>query len=225
MPASGPLSDSYFKMTTSDRLLMERAKDHSYTYYLFDVSDTSPGKDEVEFIRSRIDNMAILNVGGGKSLQDLLSQDEQSPGKFSPKAVVNVDPFIGNEDIKMNQRGFYTSLSASAASPSLEKDLENNACPNQYDEIWSVYSCPFYLTTPAEIHDFFGNMKKLLRKGSILRIFPLSICVAPEGIYSKKIEERKNSIKQAIEAIVTSGEYETYIESGSDGNLLLIRKN
>ena len=157
-----------------------------------------------EYLKNKLDGKVIYLLGGGKSANDLL-QDNQ----INPKKVVNIDPFISKEDIERNKKGFYRSISERADGKNLIKEV-NSKNIELADEIWASYSVPFYNESAEEIDNLISNIKGLLKEGGNCRITPIST----------QNEQAKQAMMYNLKQIVDSKEYNIY----ADENTLIIHK-
>ncbi len=173
-----------------------------YSGSLFNVHSNLP--EAREYLKNKLDGKVIYLLGGGKSANDLL-QDNQ----INPKKVVNIDPFISKEDIERNKKGFYRSISERADGKNLIKEV-NSKNIELADEIWASYSVPFYNESAEEIDNLISNIKGLLKEGGNCRITPIST----------QNEQAKQAMMCNLKQIVDSKEYNIH----ADKNTLIIHK-
>ncbi len=173
-----------------------------YSGSLFNVHSNSP--EAREYLKNKLDGKVIYLLGGGKSANDLL-QDNQ----INPKQIVNIDPFISEEDIERNKKGFYRSIPERADSKKLMEEV-NNKKIELADEIWASYSVPFYNESAEEIDNLISNIKGLLKEGGNCRITPIST----------QNEKAKQAILYNLKQIVDSKEYNIHV----DKDTLIIHK-
>ena len=140
---------------------------YPYTYSLFEVTNIN-GDEAKEYLKKKLDNKRICLLGGGKSMQDLVQSD-----LIHPELIVNVDPFLDEENIDRNIHKNYKSVGIKADDPLLSKKIGEDGIPAQFDEIWASYSVPFYNTNTEEIDNLFKNIDKMLAEGGNCRITPL----------------------------------------------------
>jgi hypothetical protein len=98
----------------------------------------------------------ILLVGGGNSpiLTDLLGL------RYWPKSVTNVDPYASPQN-------------DSTQILHLEDFLEYNIFPDSYDEIWALYSLPFWLDDIKKTDFFLAHALYGLAPEGNFRIYPV----------------------------------------------------
>lgn len=197
----------------------------SYARFLFGLfhilSHEQPGLrlSVIEYLKSRLDGKKILNIGGGNSLLDILASSISfGSGTIVPEIVVNVDPHLVKESIKVGQKKNYRSVNVSGADVDLLDKLQQDGCPTSYDEIWALFSLPSYLIEISEFGIFFDNLKRLLSPGGIARIYPLSISKHKEYPYDSPDNDLKR--KEAIEKEI----FELAEEKGFAASLLPIER-
>lgn len=127
----------------------------------------------IETLQAAINGKYILVVGGGTSMDDLLSD-----GRFSPALLLNVDPFLYEEKPARGATGYYRSLPLDAASPDFLQGLQAEG-HDTFDEIWASWSVPHYCKTPDQVMQYFANMFKALKPGGSLRIYPITFVLDP----------------------------------------------
>ncbi len=143
---------------------------------------------EVEkYFKLKLDNKNICLLGGGQSCQDLVKSN-----LVKPKAIINIDPYIAQENIDRSSAGSYTSFNLKADDPSLEDHLKEIGI-SKFDEIWASYSVPFYNKNPKEIMNLFSNIKSLLSENGNCRITPLSIQEGCKEVFLDEIKKIKDS--------------------------------
>ncbi|MBI5457417.1 hypothetical protein HY971_01700 [Candidatus Kaiserbacteria bacterium] len=124
-------------------------------------------------LQATINGKRILVVGGGASMDDLLSDN-----RFAPALLLNVDPFLVEEKPARGAAGYYRSLPLDAASADFLQALQAGG-HDTFDEIWATWSVPHYCKTPDEVARYFANMFKALEPGGTLRICPVTFVVDP----------------------------------------------
>jgi len=183
---------NFFSETNQERSFFPSRYKKDNIYYsgsLFNVHSNSP--EAREYLKNKLDGKVIYLLGGGKSVNDLL-QDNQ----INPKQIVNIDPFISEEDIEKNKKGFYRSIPERADSKNLIEKI-NNEKIELADEIWASYSVPFYNESVEEIDNLISNIKGLLKEGGNCRITPIST----------QNEKAKQAMLYNLKQIVDSKEY------------------
>jgi hypothetical protein len=108
-------------------------------------------------------NAQIMVIGGGKS--PLQSQIDQYRRDIS---IVNIDP-VYNELNSKNEKekvgcNFYDNKIS---------DMINSK--RNFNEIWSCYALPIYASSPREVKDFYHRSVLSLKKGGVLRVFPIRV--------------------------------------------------
>jgi len=195
----------FFSKTNQGRSFFPSHYKKDGIYYcgsLFNVHSNSP--EAREYLKKKLDGKVIYLLGGGKSANDLL-QDTQ----INPKQIVNIDPFISEEDIKRNTKGSYKSISERADSKKLTEEVDNKKM-ELADEIWASYSVPFYNESAEEIDNLISNIKGLLKEGGNCRITPIST----------QNEQAKQAMLYNLKQIVDSKEYNIH----ADKDTLIIHK-
>lgn len=196
---------NFFSKTNQERSFFPSRYKKDGVYYsgsLFNVHSDLP--EAREYLKSKLDGKVIYLLGGGKSASDLL-QDAQ----IKPKQVVNIDPFISEEDIERNKNGLYRSISERADSNNLIKEVEKNKI-ELADEIWASYSVPYYNDSVEEINNLFYNIKGLLKEGGNFRITPIAT----------QNEQAKQAMLNNLKSIVNSKEYNIHLYE----NTLIVHK-
>lgn len=173
-----------------------------YSGSLFNVHSNSP--EAREYLKNKLDGKVIYLLGGGRSANDLL-QDTQ----INPRQIVNIDPFISEEDIERNKKGLYESISERADSKNLMEEIDSKKI-ELADEIWASYSVPFYNESAGEIDNLFSNIKRLLKEGGNCRITPIST----------QNEQAKQAMLYNLKQVVDSKEYNIH----ADKDTLIIHK-
>lgn len=195
----------FFSKTNQERSFFSSHYKKDGIYYsgsLFNVHSKSP--EAIEYLKNKLDGKVIYLLGGGKSANDLL-QDTQ----INPKQVVNIDPFISEEDIERNKKGFYRSIPERADSKNLMEEI-NGQNIELADEIWASYSVPFYNESAEEINNLINNIRRLLKEGGNCRITPIST----------QNEQARQAMMCNLKKIVDSREYNIH----ADKNTLIIHK-
>lgn len=195
----------FFSETNQERFFFPSRYKKDGIYYsgsLFNVHSKSP--EAIEYLKNKLDGKVIYLLGGGKSANDLLHDTQ-----INPKQVVNIDPFISEEDIERNKKGFYRSIPERADSKNLMEEV-NSKKIGLADEIWASYSVPFYNESQEEIDNLISNIKGLLKEGGNCRITPIST----------QNEQAKQAIMNNLKQIVDSKEYNIH----ADKNTLIIHK-
>jgi hypothetical protein len=195
----------YFSETNQGRSFFPSHYKKDGIYYsgsLFNVHSNSP--EAREYLKKKLDGKVVYLLGGGKSANDLL-QDTQ----INPKQIVNIDPFISEEDIERNKKGLYKSISERADSKNLMEEIDSKKI-ELADEIWASYSVPFYNESAEEIDNLFSNIKGLLKEGGNCRITPIST----------QNEQAKQAMLYNLKQVVDSKEYNIH----ADKNTLIIHK-
>lgn len=195
----------FFSETNQERSFFPSRYKKDGIYYsgsLFNVHSKSP--EAIEYLKNKLDGKVIYLLGGGKSANDLLHDTQ-----INPKQVVNIDPFISEEDIERNKKGFYRSIPERADSKNLMEEV-NSKKIELADEIWASYSVPFYNESQEEIDNLISNIKGLLKEGGSCRITPIST----------QNEQAKQAIMNNLKQIVDSKEYNIHV----DENTLIIHK-
>lgn len=129
--------------------------------------------------------------------------------QINPKQVVNIDPFISEENIERNKKGFYRSITERADSKNLMEEV-NSKKIELADEIWASYSVPYYNESQEEIDNLISNIKGLLKEGGNCRITPIST----------QNEQAKQAIMNNLKQVIDSKEYNIH----ADKNTLIIHK-
>jgi hypothetical protein len=125
----------------------------------------------------------ILLVGGGNSpiFTDLLGRG------YWPKSVTNVDPYASPQN-------------DSTQILHLEDFLEYHIFPDSFDEIWALYSLPFWLDDVKKTDTFLAHaLLGLAPKGSF-RIYPIPLQNQIAGcleIIKKFVEDFYNAFPNA----------------------------
>lgn len=196
----------YFRKTVSDRPLYGKIYGRRSINDIFAIPYPHESEKVKSIFEQRINGKNILVLGGGNSMMDLLTSK-----KYTPKAVINVDPYLQKESLKKNSRGFYQSVPLKAESDELVRELKERSI-EKVDEIWASYSVPFYLETKEAIRSLFKNVHQLLAKNGVLRIYPLVL--ADFTNESKKAfdstepyDERKQAFIEAVQELIDTGEY------------------
>lgn len=195
----------FFSETNQERSFFPSRYKKDGIYYsgsLFNVHSKSP--EAIEYLKNKLDGKVIYLLGGGKSANDLLHDTQ-----INPKQVVNIDPFISEEDIERNKKGFYKSIPERADSKNLMEEV-NSKKIELADEIWASYSVPFYNESQEEIDNLISNIKGLLKEGGNCRITPIST----------QNEQAKQAIMNNLKQVVDSKEYNIH----ADENTLIIHK-
>ncbi|MCF7820777.1 MAG: hypothetical protein K9M44_04925 [Candidatus Pacebacteria bacterium] len=156
------------------------------------------------YLKKKLDNKSIYLLGGGKSANDLLKSND-----IHPKQVLNIDPFISEEDIDRNNKGVYRSISQRADSDSLIEEINSNKL-ELADEIWASFSVPFYNQSKEEIDNLFNNIKNLLKESGNCRITPLST----------QNKEASEAVLNNLKDITSSKDYNIHLQ----GETLVIHK-
>lgn len=184
-----PVQDGHDKVAYYEHPMVIRTRNlvsgtYSYLGYLFGISNTikyhfpEAINTIASYLKNRLDGKRILNIGGGGSLEDVLTQiSDVGPGSISPEIIVNIDPYLSRENIKLGQKKPYRSIDISGTDPNIQAKLEEGGCPKEYDEVWSLYSLPAYLFDPNEVPVFFSNIEKLLAPRGTARLHPLGIAI------------------------------------------------
>jgi hypothetical protein len=163
-------------------------------------------------LENRINDKIIYLLGGGDSMMDLLTSK-----KLTPKAVINIDPYLTQESIKKNSRQLYTSIPISAESTTLTSELEKQSIPKA-DEIWATYSVPVYLETKETIHSLFKNIDTLLAKNGTARIYPLALANfynESEKVFKPdSFTEREDAVIEVVKGLIKTDRYNLDIISG-----------
>ncbi len=149
----------------------------------------------VEYLRSKIDNKRIILFGGGDSMNDLLRGTD-----LRPREVVNIDPYLDSERVSRNANINYRSIPVSACDSGLA-DLIINEEEEGFDEIWCSHSVPHYVDNPIEFTALFDNIKRLLKKGGVCRIYPIRLYSGADRNATESAEMRHAYIAQ-IEALI-----------------------
>jgi len=123
--------------------------------------------NNVPVLHRILDGKNILAIGGGRSLEDLTTSSE-----FRPASLLNVDPYLPDENPGRNEAGYYRSTALDPTKKDFLAGLQKEG-GNMFEEIWSTYSVPHYCKNPEEIAVFFQNMYETLAPGGKLRIFPI----------------------------------------------------
>src|SRR3989344_3913615 len=151
-----------------------------------------------EYAKSRIEGKKVLNIGGKNMLVDILKRDGLGKN-LSPDCIVNIDPFLKDESVRMNERGIYKSVVASAENPELVDKLKEANVPAMYDEVWASYSVPMYLESPESIKQFTENLKRILAPGGMARIFPIVLAQKTgEDLYKHNFHQKKKALIEAV---------------------------
>lgn len=160
---------SYFSKTNQSRSFFPRTfkKDQiPYALSLFEVSVKSP--ESIEYLKRRLDDKKICLLGGGDSVNDLLQNEI-----VKPREVVNIDPYLINENSSKNSNKNYRSFPFKADDQELASKLKESGV-KKFDEIWASYSVPFYNQNREEIYSLFDNILDLLEEGGNFRMTPLN---------------------------------------------------
>nr|MCU0680625.1 hypothetical protein [Planctomycetota bacterium] len=111
----------FFSKTNQERSFFPSRYRKDGVYYsgsLFNVHSNSP--EAREYLKKKLDGKVIYLLGGGKSANDLLKDNQ-----INPKQIVNIDPFISEENIERNEKGFYKSIPERADSKKLIEEVDN----------------------------------------------------------------------------------------------------
>lgn len=193
--------------------------------------DKSKKKGVAEYISSKINGKDVLNIGGKNMTKDLLTK-----GDIKPASLVNIDPFIDSEDIDMNAKGVYRSVSISAVDRQIKQKLSADGVPEQYDEIWASFSVPVYLNNTREISMMFRNIKDLLKVKGVARLFPLSLAIQEDKdmiVEESAVQDYHMRKRALIDEIVALSRDEAFVvdeirtyksDFSSSTNMLLIQR-
>jgi len=148
--------------------------------------------ENLDKLQKMINGKEILVMGGGKSLSDITSSSD-----FSPKRLVNVDPFLNLEDLDKRTLGkdYYKSLPFNPTKKNFQADLKTDGY-DTFDEIWATFSVPYYSRTRVEVETLFENGYRLLSPDGTFRVFPLGFIV--EKMDREKIKERLAGLQAGL---------------------------
>lgn len=204
----------YFEQTIRDRKLKKTEDRYeALLYNMFGVANGYPYEEVEPIFKHRINGKTIVLLGGGDSLMDLLTESE-----FTPKAVVNVDPYLQEEAIQKNTRGIYQSIPMKAEDDALNEELAKREIA-QIEEIWASYSVPCYLEKVEEIKKLFVNIDKILSVGGFFRIYPLAVANfyldSREAFKNTdKYSEREDAWVESVKKLVQTGRYNLEVYDG-----------
>jgi hypothetical protein len=187
-----------------------RVDDIPYSQSLFLVSGSREFVSE--YVHTRIDDKNIALLGGGNSVDDLLSDET-----IHPKVVVNIDPYITSERSDKGKNYPYVSLPIRAEDSRGVLSVMQERHIDGFDEVWASYSVPYYLGTPDQIKSFFVTIKLILKEGGIARITPLKIS-------DNGSNDGYNEFINQIESLFDSSEYNLYFSGRGTGGTLFIKR-
>lgn len=128
-------------------------------------------EEQKEYLQSIINDKNIILLGGGYSCQDLLDSSD-----FHPRSITNIDPFVDESKISQMTQGSkvnYKLVKQDASSPQLSDQLTEEGI-EKADEIWALYSVPYYLKEHEQVTGLFKNIASLLKKNGKSRICPIT---------------------------------------------------
>jgi len=180
----------------------------SYARLMFFVEYSA--EESMEYLKQKVVGKNIWLLGGADSVQDLLNADSE----MQPASIVNIDPYIGEETATKNPYNIYLSESIDASDDQAVKEMrEKNNIPLA-DEMWALYSVPYYLQKPRKIIGLFKMIIENLAPGGAARIHPIETQKA--GLF---INCRKAFMKQ-IGLIMNMPDFNVYIA----GETLIIER-
>ncbi|QQR76879.1 hypothetical protein IPJ63_01280 [Candidatus Nomurabacteria bacterium] len=176
---------------------------------LFDLGSLNE-EHKKEILKKTLDNKKIILLGGGDSINDLITESD-----IKPASVVNIDSFIKFEDKEKNQRKNYSSIVLGAESEEIK-----NLKIEKADEIWATWSVPMYLETAKDIENLFENIDYLLVLNGVLRIHPLYLLDFKKDGHemfdrAEKFENRKSAWIKAVSNLLKTDRYNMYIMNNS----------
>jgi len=111
----------------------------------------------LESLCGRKSNPRILLIGGGESpIKQMLN------GQEIPIHITNVDP------IK------YTNPE-NTADCTINEDFLTADIVGKFDEIWCLFSLPYYLVNPIDVNNFYKKALDSLADEGVLRIYPIKL--------------------------------------------------
>lgn len=205
--------NTYFAQTNTDRPLREGSEDEeTILYHLFGIGPVYAFDKVKTIFEKRINGKNIVLLGGGNSIMDLLTQ-----ATFTPKSVINIDPYLTTEPIDKNTRGLYYSIPIAAENPEMVSEFKK-VSPVLADEIWATYSVPCYLETREDIFALFQNIDGLLAKNGTARIYPLSLAnfthEAGNVFNAEGYRERESAWIDALIPLLETGKYNLNVFNG-----------
>lgn len=204
----------YFAKTNRDRLLYTAEPNGSIMINdLFGIPRGYEFEDIKPLFEKRINGKNIYLLGGGNSVMDFLTEK-----KFTPKQVINIDPYLTEESIDKNVRNIYQSIPLPAESDLLIPELKNRSLPKA-DEIWATYSVPCYLETGEAIRSLFKNIDALLAENGIARIGSIDLAnfswESEEVFSADSWSVREKALIDSMQGLVQTGNYNLDIIDGT----------
>lgn len=175
---------------------------HGYSFMMFGLPEKMSKTPEAsKYLHSLLDKKNIYFLGGGDSGNDLIYDKE-----YKPNMVVNIDPYIIEENLDKNNKsgGIYRSVPVSVASPELIKVISEEKLPKA-DEIWASYSVPYYLNSSKEISDLIKNISLLLAENGNAHIYPISVSETEDR--GENFFSRKEALISAVKDLMATGEF------------------
>jgi len=110
-------------------------------------------------------------------------------------------------------------------SEKMPRELANHYNVTQVDEIWALYSVPYYLETQDQIKGVFHNAQKLLAPGGKFRIAPLALYVPDNKINDQVyFQKRLSLLIEELQKIDKTGEFNIYLTENDKAGTLIIEK-
>ena len=175
----------------------------SYASTLFLIPDPS-NENAHEYLRHKVDGKKLLILGGGDSLMDILTEDT-----LNPRAVVNIDPFLLSEDRSKNTKSIYHSVTMEAEDPGLSDEVKK-IVPDAFDEVWSLYSVPFYTKTAEGMHNLVNNIATQLAPGGSWRIYPYGFPVFGDET-EHETDLRIKAFQDEVISLLDSGKFNVQV--------------